>query len=343
MRLKHSIPCIVLALTASCAVPSTPKRVSRSSIKTPNPKENTQNNSSVKNENSQKVQRVGKEIFVRQNIGDISKNDNTISYSAVVKSNLPGYNVSTQYLPSIAQNFRQKFIILHYTAIDDDTSLLALTQRNVSAHYLINAKEDNDIYLLVDENKRAYHAGISSWREDNNLNDNSIGIEIVNLGNKNGGQDMSAFQPFPEYQIKKVAALVKDLATRYNIKPQNIIGHSDIAPTRKPDPGPMFPWKRLYNEYGIGMWYNESDKNAELMRISSTENFTEPLSPSLILQFQKKLKDFGYDVLPSGSWDEVTKKTTLAFQYHFRPQKSDGALDAETFAILTSLIKKYPK
>jgi N-acetylmuramoyl-L-alanine amidase len=206
--------------------------------------------------------------YFTTNIADPTKNDNTISYGSLVGANPKGYTISRAYFPAVAQNFRQKYVILHYTAIDHDKSVKVLTTQSVSAHYLVNDMDNAEIYQLVDENKRAYHAGISAWRNDSSLNDTSIGIEIVNNGfTEQGGK--RTFVPFPDYQVKKVAELVKDLVTRYQISPTNVLAHSDIAPTRKQDPGPLFPWKKLYDEYGIGMWYDDAAKQNFLVEMQS--------------------------------------------------------------------------
>ncbi|MDQ1097165.1 MULTISPECIES: N-acetylmuramoyl-L-alanine amidase [Chryseobacterium] len=280
--------------------------------------------------------------FYTTNIADITKNDNTISYGSIVSAKPAGYKVTKTYFPAIAQNFRQKYLILHYTALPEDKSITVLTQQAVSAHYLVNDKEDNQIYQLVDENKRAYHAGISSWRNDKNLNDTSIGIEIVNNGYTADSTARRIFVPFSEDQIKKVAALAKDIVTRYQIPPTNVLAHSDIAPTRKQDPGPMFPWKKLYDEYQIGMWYDEATKKTyyDLALVEFTTRYNEP---AFIFMIQTALQKFGYGVEPSGKWDDATKKTIEAFQYHFRPQNYDGIMDAETWAILQALNVKYPR
>lgn len=275
------------------------------------------------------------------NIADASKNDNTISYGSIVGAEPDGYKVTRNNFPALAQNFRQKYIILHYTALDHDKSVKVLTKQAVSAHYLVNDSTDIEIYQLVDENKRAYHAGVSSWRKDLTLNDTSIGIEIVNDGFKEiGGKRI--FAPFPEYQVKKVAALVKDIMTRYQIPPTNILGHSDIAPTRKQDPGPQFPWKRLYDEYGIGMWYDDNAKQVFLSQIIPEEYTAKINDVVFVTKVQMSLKQFGYSLTESGTWDDATKKTIEAFQYHFRPQNYDGIMDAETWSILQALNQKYP-
>ena len=279
--------------------------------------------------------------FFRTNIADITKNDNTASYGSIVSAKPAGYKVVKTHFPAIAQNFRQKYLILHYTVLPDDKSITVLTQQSVSAHYLVNNLGDNEIYQLVDENKRSYHAGVSSWRSDKNLNDTSIGIEIVNMGYKADATGQKTFEPFSEDQIKKVAALAKDIVTRYNIPATNVLAHSDIAPTRKQDPGPMFAWKKLYDEYQIGMWYDEMAKQ-NFMTSAQTDIDTRYNEPSFIFLVQTALQKFGYDILPNGKWDDTTKKTIEALQYHFRPQNYSGLLDAETWAVLQALNQKYP-
>ncbi len=289
-----------------------------------------------------KVKHEGSADFFRDNIGDVSKNDNTASYGSIVSANPAGYKVVKTYFPSVGQNFRQKYIILHYTALNDDKSVTVLTQQSVSAHYLVNDLGDNEIYQLVDENKRAYHAGISAWRKDRMLNDTSIGIEIVNAGYTT---DATGVKIYPEYspaQVKKVAALVKDLAGRYMIAPTNILGHSDIAPTRKQDPGPKFPWKMLYDDYQLGMWYDEAAKQ-NFYNSAVLEDYAMQMSvPSFLFKIQTALKDFGYDINPNGIYDDATTKTIEIFQYHFRAQNYSGMMDAETWAILQALNLKYP-
>lgn len=280
--------------------------------------------------------------YFKVNLADATKNDNTISYGSIVDAKPVGYKVVKTYFPALAQNFRQKYLIIHYTALDDDKSIQVLTQQSVSAHYLVNAYDDKEIYQLVDENKRAYHAGISAWRKDKNLNDNSIGIEIVNRGYTTDSTGRKAFAPFPEYQFKKVAALAKDIVARYMISPTNVLGHSDVAPTRKQDPGPDFPWERLYKEYQIGMWYDEPVKQ-NFYNLAISTDFQSQLNTSqFIFKVQTLLAGFGYDIQPSGTWDDATKKTIETFQYHFRPQVYDGVLDPETWAILQALSQKYP-
>ncbi len=300
----------------------------------PKPPVPTRPNAEVKHE--------GKNEFYKVNIADAAKNDNTISYGSIVSANPAGYKVVKTYFPSIGQNFRQKYIILHYTALDDDKSVMVLTQQSVSAHYLVNNLDDREIYQLVDENKRSYHAGISQWRNDKMLNDTSIGIEIVNGGYVTDSAGVKIFPEFDEAQIKKVAALVKDIATRYMIPATNILGHSDIAPTRKQDPGPKFPWKKLYDDYQVGMWYDDATKQGFSDMTDADVFAMQMASPQFIFKYQTALRNLGYGIEPSGTYDDATKKTIEAFQYHFRPEMYDGMMDVETWAILQALNQKYP-
>ena len=252
--------------------------------------------------------------------------------SRVISTKIGSERVDGITYTSKGQNFRQRFIVLHYTVSDRERSIDLLTNKDVSSHYLITDSENDPIYYLVDESKRAWHAGVSSWGNFSNLNDNSIGIEIVNKGftMKNGQME---FYQYPDWQIHKTAVLLLDLIKRYDIEPQNILGHSDIAPQRKQDPGPLFPWKELHKNYGIGMWYNEAD----LLKYKNS--FDE----ATVLDVQKELKKFGYEITFSGEYDTQTKDVITAFQFHFRQEKFDGIMDKETFAVLKSLNEKYKK
>ena len=250
----------------------------------------------------------------------------TISNSAgTVKVDASSYS-------SQGQDYRQKFIILHYTAGNRDSSLKTLTENEVSAHYLVSDNKLEPVYSLVNENKRAWHAGVSDWKGRNNLNDTSIGIEIVNDGDVSG-----TFVPYKDFQIKEVAVLVKYLADKYEIPATNILGHSDIAPQRKSDPGPLFPWKELYTKYNIGMWYDNDTKN------SYEREYETKLSMIPVSDVQRELNKFGYGISITGSWDKQTKNVIKAFQHHFRPSNYSGEMDVETFAILKALNEKYNK
>jgi N-acetylmuramoyl-L-alanine amidase len=283
----------------------------------------------------------GNAEFYTQNIADATKNNSTVSFGSLVSAQPNGYKVTKNYFPALGQNFRQRYLILHYTALDEAKSITVLSQQAVSAHYLVNDQNNNEIYQLVDENKRAYHAGISRWRNDYNLNDSSIGIEIVNMGFKTDASGKKIFVGFSDFQIKKVAALVKDIATRYMIAPTNILAHSDIAPTRKQDPGPLFPWKKLYDDYQVGMWYDDALMKDYLLKINPDEFKNMVNTSPFIFKIQTVLQQFGYDITPSGTWDNTNRKVVEAFQYHFRPANYDGQVDMETWAILQALNQKY--
>lgn len=331
-----------LALTlSSCA---TQKKVTPVKPTTPKPAQPTAQTPKpvAPAQTKPQVNQIGNNDFFTTNIADASKNDNTISYGSIVSAKPYAYTVTKNYFPAVAQNFRQRFIILHYTALNNEKSISVLTQQSVSAHYLVNDTNDPEIYQLVDENKRAYHAGISHWRGFEQLNDTSIGIEIVNAGYTTV-EGKKVFVEFPEWQIKKVAALVKDLANRYQVPPAYILAHSDIAPTRKQDPGSTFPWKRLYDEYQIGMWYDEATKQNFVNQTIPEEFAMQVNTPQFLFKIQSMFKNFGYGLEQSGMNDDATKKTIEAFQYHFRPQLCDGIMDVETYAILQALLQKYPK
>ena len=234
----------------------------------------------------------------------------------------------------LSPNFNQRIfnLVLHYTALDLETSLKVLTdpKREVSAHYLIPETDidgQRKIFQLVQDKERAWHAGVSNWKKRSGLNDTSIGIEIVNLGytDKDGKR---TWYPFTDYQIESVIEISKIIIERYQIQATNIIGHSDIAPGRKLDPGPLFPWKKLYKN-GIGAWYDE--KSLEI----------QPNAKIDIQRLQKNLRTFGYAINITGKFDQQTRTVVQAFQMHFRPNNYSGNLDAETIAILENLIKKY--
>ena len=252
------------------------------------------------------------------------------------------YKIDSKKYSSKSQNERIRFIIIHYTATTDEVGLRALTQGGVSSHFFISSKDEEPIYNLVPLDKRAWHAGISEFGGRNNLNDTSIGIEITSYGvrdEKKDIKDYGFFIPedkyieFTEGQIKKLARLLTNLISQYNIKPIDILGHSDIAPTRKIDPGPKFPWERLFKEYGIGAWYNEKDKkffmNEKLYSVTP------------IFKIKEEFRKYGYKINSTNEWDEESRRVVYSFQAHFNPKGLSGNMDLETFAILKALNKKY--
>jgi N-acetylmuramoyl-L-alanine amidase len=219
---------------------------------------------------------------------------------------LPSPNHGPRPLPG-----RIDLLILHYTGMTTAAAALARLcdpAAEVSAHYLVD--EDGAVWQLVDEARRAWHAGRSFWAGAVNINDRSIGIELANPGHEHG------YRAFPEAQLAAVEALCRDILARHPIAPERVLAHSDIAPERKQDPGELFPWERLA-QAGIGLW----------------PDFTAPTLPpdgNGILAAQRSLARIGYDLRASGRPDSATQATLAAFQRHWRPALCDGALDAET-------------
>ena len=264
-------------------------------------------------------------------------------------ANTDSFIVDSTTYESKGKSQRIKTIVLHYTVSDNERSIQLLTAGKVSSHYLILKNDDDKIYSLVPETERAWHAGDGSFAGRTILNDTSIGIEIVNNGiqpqylnalkkNADGTQNLDYhpyehFVEFDEIQIKKVAQLVKDIATRYDISPKNIIGHSDLAPSRKIDPGAKFPWERLYKEYSIGAWYEEADKRYFINEVA--------LAMPTIPEIKQQLRNYGYQINDSDEWDKASRDVVYAFQLHFRPRNPTGDMDIETYAILKALNKKY--
>ena len=259
-------------------------------------------------------------------------------------ANSESFIIDSETYQATGKSERIKSIVLHYTVSNNARSINTLTTGQVSAHYLILDHDDNKIYNLVPENERAWHAGDGGFAGRTILNDTSIGIEIVNSGIKpeyrnalkNGTLDYHPYEhyvEFDELQIKKVAQLVQDLAARYKISPKNIIGHADMAPSRKIDPGAKFPWRRLYKEYGIGAWYDDFDKQFFMHQ--------DTFAAATIPEIKQALRDYGYQINNTDEWDKASRNVLYAFQLHFRPQQPTGELDLETYAILKALNKKY--
>lgn len=256
-------------------------------------------------------------------------------------------------IDSANQNSRIDYIVIHGTSENFSESLRLLTTRTdnpVSAHYLIPEAGDPSygdralrIHSLVPEHGRAWHAGVSRWGRETSLNDRSIGIELVNQF-KCSVSDRQIIEIEPEgmqceftaysdQQISLLISLLKELLLRYpEIDPIDVVGHSDIAVMRKSDPGPLFPWQRLYAE-GIGAWPDEDV-------VARYRHYYEEALPTA-RQVQQALNLLGYEVEISGELDRQTRFALRAFQLHYRPASYSGLIDTETASLLWALLEKY--
>lgn len=226
----------------------------------------------------------------------------------------------TAYIETPSPNFDERalpvsMIVLHYTGMEDAASAiaqLANPEAKVSAHYVV--AEDGQIVRMVPEEKRAWHAGRSHWRGITDINSASVGIEVVNPGHEFG------YRPFPDDQIDALIPLVAEIKERYHITRGNVVGHSDIAPTRKRDPGELFPWARLARH--------------RLALPRPTRNLMDPNWSDA--GFLLALERFGYEVT-----DPMA--AVVAFQRRFRPELIDGEIDGETRSILLALLLPKPQ
>jgi N-acetylmuramoyl-L-alanine amidase len=226
----------------------------------------------------------------------------------------------TEIIDAPSPNFDEReapisMLVLHYTGMKDAASAIAWLRNpvaKVSCHYLVS--EDGQVLRMVDEQKRAWHAGRSYWRGVQDINSASIGIEIVNPGHEFG------YTPFPEQQIDALIPLVSDIIARRGITRGNVVGHSDIAPARKQDPGELFPWHRL--------------AKLRLALPRPTKNLMDPnwTDGGFLLALER----FGYDV-------RNPMAAIVAFQRRFRPELVDGTIDGECRALLLALLLPKPR
>ncbi len=240
------------------------------------------------------------------------------------------------HLNARSQEPRVKMVVLHYTAEDNARSLHLLSQGEVSAHYLITSPDGKPspavtVYQLVPESRVAWHAGVSGWRGYTHLNSISIGIELVNPGYYRKG-DRTTCTLYPPAQIDALENLLQTVVKRYAITPVNIVGHSDVAPLRKQDPGPCFPW-HLLAKAGLGAW---PDAGA-VAQFLAGHSARDPADPRELMTL---LARYGYPVTDPGSPGEQAGVIS-AFQMHFRPARVTGKADAETEAIARALLQKY--
>jgi N-acetylmuramoyl-L-alanine amidase len=232
--------------------------------------------------------------------------------------------IDTSYR-SISHGSRVRFLVLHYTEGNFAGSLDILTRGPVSSHYLVR-DDPPRIFALVDESRRAWHAGAGSWLGNPDINSVSIGIEIVNRG---GNPETGVWAEYPQAQMDLVMWLVEDIVRRHQIPPERIIGHSDLAPQRKIDPGPRFPWKRLADA-GFIRWPDEAEVARRLPAFAQ--------SVPDAAWFQLMLAKHGFGVPMHGVLDEPTRRVIAAFQMKYRQGRYDGMPDAETAAILDVLV-----
>jgi N-acetylmuramoyl-L-alanine amidase len=232
------------------------------------------------------------------------------------------------------QDSRVLFLILHYTVADFPISMKILTEQQVSAHYLLSDESPPRLFRLVDESRRAWHSGVSGWKGHRLLNASSIGIEIVHPGVRKRPDGTEEFVPFPEEQIQALIPLVKDIVARHQIRPDRILGHGEVTPAYKQDPGPTFPWKR-FAELGITPPWPDAQRVLE-----ATIRHTSELPD--IAWFQNKLFEHGYPIERTGTMDEQTQRVLMNFQMRYRPTNFDGQPDAESAGILEVLTTPAP-
>jgi len=244
---------------------------------------------------------------------------------SIIKS----FNYSPNFDLKKRSNTQIKFLIFHYTGMkkeSDEIKRLTNIKSKVSSHYLI--KRNGDIVVLVPDLFVAWHAGKSYWQKFKLLNKNSIGVEISNPGHKFN------YKKFSQKQINSILKLSKFLIIKYNINSKNILGHSDIAPHRKKDPGEKFPWKLLAKK-NIGIWHSLSEKNLKKNRLKNIDFEIEKY-------FFKNLQKIGYNF---SNPEKITKNKylillTKAFQRRFRQQIVNGKIDKECYLISKNLLKK---
>ncbi len=223
------------------------------------------------------------------------------------------------YSPNFSKKNRSKkdinFVVIHYTGMQSEIESLERLKspkHKVSCHYLINRK--GEAIQMVKERNIAWHAGKSKWKKFKNLNRNSIGIELVNKGHRFG------YQQFSKRQIKSLIKLCVYLKKKYSIKKENFLGHSDIAPLRKIDPGEKFPWKKL-SIYKLGKWFKKNSK-----KIPLNTKKTEGL-------FFKNLQKIGYRYFNINKRNIKDRRIIKSFQQHYFPTNVTGKIDQKTLEI----------
>jgi N-acetylmuramoyl-L-alanine amidase len=217
-------------------------------------------------------------------------------------------------------------LLLHYTGMQSAEAALAWLcnpRSSVSSHYFVF--EDGRIVRLVGEDMRAYHAGVSNWAGETDVNSRSIGIEIANPGHEFG------YRAFPEKQIAALIVLCREIIARHPIPPERVLAHSDVAPLRKADPGELFPWARLHAA-GVGQY-------VEPVPLREEEGLAVGARGSAVALLKNRFRQYGYGVADTDEFDAATEAVVTAFQRHFRPQRVDGVADISTQATLDKLLE----
>ena len=234
-------------------------------------------------------------------------------------------NHSPNFSPKIRLKSSIKFIIIHYTGMQsviESINRLKNIKSKVSCHYFIDRK--GSITQMVNDNQVAWHAGKSKWKSFKNLNENSIGIELVNKGHEFG------YQNFSNIQITSLINLCKNLKKKYMVKKENFLGHSDIAPLRKLDPGEKFPWKKL-SKYNLGYWLRDNKKKLKLINDKKIENL-----------FFKNLFKIGYRYFSVHKRSKKDRLIIRSFQQRYLPKNVSGKIDQKTLKI-SHLLANKPK
>ncbi|MHA1524359.1 MAG: N-acetylmuramoyl-L-alanine amidase [Alphaproteobacteria bacterium] len=216
-------------------------------------------------------------------------------------------------------------LLMHYTAMESAPAACAWLcdpASQVSAHYLVD--EAGTVFALVGEDRRAWHAGAAWWHGETDINSRSIGIEIANCG------PQSARPNFPDKQIDVVIALAQDILARHPIAPSRVLAHSDVAPGRKIDPGPFFPWGHLAAQ-GVGLMPQGGEAQGATLLPGDNGD--------AVGELRRRLAAVGYDLAIANEYDDETARVVGAFQLHYRPACCDGVADAETRALLGELLR----
>jgi N-acetylmuramoyl-L-alanine amidase len=221
---------------------------------------------------------------------------------------------------------KPSMLILHYTGLPSAARAIEVLSRpdyKVSCHYVVD--EDGRITQMVAEEARAWHAGVSYWGGETDINSVSIGIEIQNPGH------MLGYPDFPDGQMRAIAALARDIARRHDIDARRVLAHSDVAPGRKIDPGEKFNWEALHRQ-GVGHWVRPAPVE------DGGPGIAEGAKGPEVARGRRLLSLYGYKIEPDGAFNEEMQTVVRAFQLHFRQERCDGALDRSTLDTLSRLV-----